>query len=958
MNKNLKKVISAVAALAMTSSAVAALAVDFPDVEATASYNQAVTELSALNVISGYEDGTFRPDELVTRAQMAKMIVDALAETAQAEASKSNSQFTDVSADHWAKGYINQGVADKFIAGYSDTEFGPDDNVTYVQAQKMLISAIGYETYAQGSGGWPNGYKQWAASQGITDGITGITDDTQLTRAQVAQLIDNAMGAPLCVIDTYETLYNGQRVPKLKVKDGEGKDYQSLFTKMHDTYKVYGRVDATSKSGTGLDNDEVSFNVEKADNFDDEYIKATDEPTNVTAYIGDSKADEYLTVYAQALIQKNDDDEWTILSIVPAAANKSVTLLSEDLDESKSDVDTDKVLYFFPTGQTRGAVKYKLANDVTYYVNGIKQDGSFDNAALEQYIASNDTNTVVLQKTTNNGSTSTGANYDTIMITSYTTAVVEQVNDRQTYTQINFKESANNKSSMRVEKDDDSKKYTFTLNGEAIEPTELEENDVLSISFDEADFADSDFYDVIVSRDVQTELKCTSQVNKDNEVTLGGTKYKVVSNMSGLDFETSTSYDVYLDAFGRVAYADENSVSKKIGILKNVYKKANGDWMAEIITKDGQETECKIDDANGAKYEALLADDANKSDRYPKQVVEYKISSANKLTIVDDAVLDFDGGKGEEEYKFNSDKLGSIRISDSTVILDLSDVDSKDTFKVISAEDLKDGVVYTAYGYDESRSDNTSRFVIITDGLGGVNSTTQLSVFLESGSDVEEDGDEVTTITVVNNGEQQTLSIDEDYTDFDVDDYEEGDLIVYAMNAGYVTEAYKIFAKTGAMNTAADYEDFRDGALADMAGMLDEGVADLCKDELTDNDEDVNVQFGILVKNGKVTSLATEVKSDENGMYIELDNTLDLTMNDTKVYTYNFDNGTKYFGRIVLDDGVMTTPDVTAAYENGDKKSNKYYLDTEDTVSDSIVFAVVRTFDEDEAQEIYQIVAE
>ena len=78
MNKNLKKVISSVAALTMVASSVAAFAVDFPDVESTASYAQAVQELSALDVISGYDDGTFGPDKLVTRAEITKMIVDAL----------------------------------------------------------------------------------------------------------------------------------------------------------------------------------------------------------------------------------------------------------------------------------------------------------------------------------------------------------------------------------------------------------------------------------------------------------------------------------------------------------------------------------------------------------------------------------------------------------------------------------------------------------------------------------------------------------------------------------------------------------------------------------------------------------------------------------------------------------------------------------------------------------------
>ena len=78
MNKNLKKVISAVAALALSASSFVALAANYPDVDSSASYKQAVDELSALNVINGYEDGTFQPDGNVTYEQVAKMIVCAM----------------------------------------------------------------------------------------------------------------------------------------------------------------------------------------------------------------------------------------------------------------------------------------------------------------------------------------------------------------------------------------------------------------------------------------------------------------------------------------------------------------------------------------------------------------------------------------------------------------------------------------------------------------------------------------------------------------------------------------------------------------------------------------------------------------------------------------------------------------------------------------------------------------
>ena len=66
------------------------------------------------------------------------MIVDALAERSSAEASTESTKFADVSADHWAKGYINQGVANGFIAGMSDTEFDPDANVHMYRLKRCL----------------------------------------------------------------------------------------------------------------------------------------------------------------------------------------------------------------------------------------------------------------------------------------------------------------------------------------------------------------------------------------------------------------------------------------------------------------------------------------------------------------------------------------------------------------------------------------------------------------------------------------------------------------------------------------------------------------------------------------------------------------------------------------------------------------------------------------------------
>ena len=985
MNKNLKKVISSVAALTMVASSVAAFAVDFPDVESTASYAQAVQELSALDVISGYDDGTFGPDKLVTRAEITKMIVDALAERSSAEASTESTKFADVSADHWAKGYINQGVANGFIAGMSDTEFDPDANVTYVQAQKMLVSAIGYETYAQAQGGWPTGYKTYAASLDITKGISGITDSTELTRAQVAQMIDNAMDAPLCVIASWKPEWNGTKTPNLEVRDGkEGRAYETLFTEKHDAYKVYGRVTETSKTGS-VDTDKVTFQVEKADNFDDEEVKA-DSPVSEDMYIGDSKADNYLRTYSQALIQKNDDDEFTILSIAAAAANKSVTVASEDFDENKS---TDEALYFFPAGTTKGSTKYQLdtTNGVTIYINGVESSKSI--AELRDYLDNNETASVTLQKETETGSTSTSAKYNTIMVSSYVTAIVDEVIDKTNETSVNFDTySSGIQAKMTVNKDDDNYTYSFKLDGKDIEAKDLQQNDVLNISYDTTgSFKDSSFYDVIVTRNVVDGVKCTSINDSKGEYTIGGTKYKAAEGMD-IDVETSTEYSLYLDHFGRIAKADENSVTKNYGVLKNIYKKAGGDYMAQIITKNGTEEEYKVDNDKVNEYATYLKyatfySDAKKENKidtttkdwqskvvafdepeysasqpktvaYPAQVVEYSISSSsNKITIKNNGVIA--PTAADAEYKESGNKIGSVKMADSTVILDLSEVDTKDTYSVVSS--LNDGSNYVAYGYDKSKSDNTYRFVIITEGTSSVfNSETQLAIF--NGSEViDKDGDK-TAYNLVVNGEEKQFVLDDDVVitgnagkTVAEDAFDEGDVLVYATNSeGYISRIYSVFAAQNVLN-GSSFEDFRTNAFKKQSSVLaDTKFADL----LSDDDNDVNVVFGPVVdKSGSNITIGTVTTNAEGKYVVNYDEGLEVNYSNAKIYTYDFaarsDNS-----RVLLDEGIASTPDVKAAKTTvgGQDILN---LEHEDVIDD-VVFAVVRTTDKDEAQEIYLIV--
>lgn len=148
-----------------------------------------ITEtLSEFSIINGYEDGTFQPYNTITRAEFAKIIIATT--NFYMDVPYSNS-FEDIN-NHWAKDYIYLAQSVGIINGVSDTLFAPDDNVTYEQAIKMIVAALGYNEEAVKMGGYPNGYIQQANSLGIMSGVSYNKTD-YATRGDIATMIYNAL---------------------------------------------------------------------------------------------------------------------------------------------------------------------------------------------------------------------------------------------------------------------------------------------------------------------------------------------------------------------------------------------------------------------------------------------------------------------------------------------------------------------------------------------------------------------------------------------------------------------------------------------------------------------------------------------------------------------------------------------------------------------------------------------
>ena len=104
---------------------------DYTDVNAGDWFNNAISTLSNAGIVTGYNDGTFRPNQPITRGEMAKIIANF------ANLSKGTKSFTDLSG-HWSKTYVELAAGNGWIAGYPDGSFRPDQKITRAETVTMI----------------------------------------------------------------------------------------------------------------------------------------------------------------------------------------------------------------------------------------------------------------------------------------------------------------------------------------------------------------------------------------------------------------------------------------------------------------------------------------------------------------------------------------------------------------------------------------------------------------------------------------------------------------------------------------------------------------------------------------------------------------------------------------------------------------------------------------------------
>lgn len=173
--------------------------VSFSDVNDSHWANEYVIKLAQYEVITGFEDGTFRPEDLVTKEQFVKMVVEAFG----LQSDVKTVSFGDVSNDHWAKDYIGIAVNKGIINGKSEAEFGIGENLSRQNAAVIIARVADLAGYTLASGNGTAFTDKAEIASYALDGVTRLSNagiingmgdgsfapNGTLTRAQAAKIL-------------------------------------------------------------------------------------------------------------------------------------------------------------------------------------------------------------------------------------------------------------------------------------------------------------------------------------------------------------------------------------------------------------------------------------------------------------------------------------------------------------------------------------------------------------------------------------------------------------------------------------------------------------------------------------------------------------------------------------------------------------------------------------------------
>jgi hypothetical protein len=415
--------------LALAGSMLSALAV--PAFAATPSdvvgkpVQTAVEELTALGIVNGYADGTFKPDNTITRAELAKIVIVATGNQSAANLMANTApSFKDVKKGAWYTGYINAAAAKGFIQGYNGN-FRPNDTIKFEEVTAILVRALGYkDKYLSGS--WPYNVLLQGDEVGLFDGVE-MANGVNATRGVVAELTENSLGANLVQYDADGNVSN--------VQAGTPKVDQFLINKL-------GTSSTAVVTATAL-------------NSDKQIVLSTgtvDTATNFFITGGKKLAD--LLGHTVTVLKNKDGD---VLAVTDAQDTKNIITATSDAVTDLATVGSFTI--------NDGATTYNTVAGFVVYDNTDKQGNTYDLANSEEVQLLLDGDGKVQAVLVND--------WDANLL-------LDEVVTYSTYSRITTVNGGSSKVDANT---------SITLDGKAATLADLKENDVINVIENSADTA-------------------------------------------------------------------------------------------------------------------------------------------------------------------------------------------------------------------------------------------------------------------------------------------------------------------------------------------------------------------------------------------------------------------------------------------------------------------------------------
>lgn len=757
----MKKFLSLVLTLALALSlvTVSAGATDFDD-DGDITYQEAIDVIAGLGIVDGYSDGTFRPDEVLTRGAAAKIICNLiLGPTTASVLSASSAPFVDVPVTNTFAGYITYCAQQGIINGYSDGTFRPTATLTGNAFMKMLLGALGYDSEIEGYTGpnWNVAVLKQAVGIELNDGNDNFLGSQAVTREEACLYAFNALKATMVEYNNSNTI-------------------------------VVGDVTVSTSS----DRSDVENNTKTDGNIDDDGLM------------------QFAEKYFTDLVAEDDTDDFGRPATTWDYDGDDLGTYADDADATCVVDDAGETLYTLLTDSDYLHYDSKdIRDDAVVYYNGMAVDGD-DSLYEDNYTATNLAGKGDIIEVYEDDD----SDVDTIVIRSYTFAMVETADEDVSSTQsskgasialdlVDINGDSLGNGTYYDDYDDDE----YVLNGYN---SDYSEGTAIAVAFGE-DYAILDSYAMeavtgtpSAARAVSTYAYTTDAAGnlyydantgvKNGTITIGGTKYTYAAQFTGLDEGAEVDFDeeytVYLTAEGyALAVSGDATVSLKdvyfvVGLYAETNRGSTSYYAQAISVSDGVEHELRLDYSSASDVkDAFDADATPSASAYvtvrnlfelDEDSNKYKVEgdgawtgntsySVKSDTLTDDvtsgdSVIRFSNGRAyiqDSTFFIGAEAVGDdLDISTATGMMSV-DMSSQNTdgsaMKAYAIVDKSNNAVFVIYAADElNGATNKDDVVYMADDATTRNSSDTLladlyflsDMSLEEEAVIEDDYDE------------------------------------------------------------------------------------------------------------------------------------------------------------------------------------------------------------------------